>query len=144
MKHKIEPSKIAAWIGAIGATAMLVIGFAHFPMGYVVTGLQDFSSLPPNAADFVIMLCMVIGLLLVTLAILSYYFLMKLKTGEATARVFFLCTGLAVLGRTLIEVLHPIALPDPDWTNTLSFFLLSLTFLAPAILAQAYIKPNQQ
>ena len=136
MNNKMTSSKIAAWIGAIGATGMLAIGLIHFPMGFNVTGLQDFSSLPPNAAEFVIMLCLVIGLLLVTLSILSYYFLRKLQAGDTTARFFFLIVGLAILGRTLIEVLYPIALPEPDWTNTLTFFVFSLTFLVPTMLVR--------
>lgn len=128
--------QLASWITFLGGLWVIWMGIKHFPMAYEMAGSQDFAGLAPNASDFLILLCLCLGILLIFAGILSLYFSRKLRLGDKAAQVFFLCEGILFLARTLLELMHPVAVPEPNHSVLVLVFLTSLIFLIPVAMTR--------
>ncbi len=128
-KVLMKKRQIAGWIAFIGGCFVTIIGIQHFPMAYNMAGSQDFAALSKGASDFFIMLCLSVGILLLTFGILSMYFSRKIKLGDQAARFFFLCVGIMFLLRCVIELMHPVTVPAPNPSVLINLFIVSLLYL---------------
>ncbi len=132
--------KVAAGIGFLAGLYMLFMGGIHFPMGEQLLQMSQFSGLPHQSQDFLIMLCLVIGVCLVTFGVFTLYFANKIRVGNLKARWFFIIVGIMILVRSWVEWRYPIALPDPDIFNLFNFLGFSLLYFIPGVLVQFNMK----
>lgn len=136
MVKQLEKKHVASWISFATGLYVAFIGVMHFPMAYEKAASPDFIGLAPNASDFLILLSLAVGILLITFGVLSLYFSPMLKRGEKTAQVFFLAQGILFLARTIIELMHPVAFPKPDLFVLVSVFLIGMLFLTSVVLSR--------
>jgi hypothetical protein len=103
---------IAAWLGVVGSGLTLWMGFEHvFGVG-TFQRLAPLSVLSRSAMDFVILLVECVGILLLFVGGLSIYFSRGLAVGDRTAKVFFACVSVLLLGRVALEVMHPVTVME--------------------------------
>jgi hypothetical protein len=127
--------RIAGWLGLLGGFGMAALGVMHFPLAFRMAALPAFAQLSRPASDFLILLSLCVGLLLLLVGGLSLYFSRSLTQGDRTARGFFVTVAVALLGRTVLDVLYPLAILGE--TSSLFQYLLFTTvgFVLPAYLA---------
>ncbi len=143
MIKQINSQRIATWIACIGGLWIIRMGIGHFPMAYQAADSPEFASLAPHAADFLILLCLCVGITLIAFGILSIYFSRKLGSGDKSARFFFFCLATTFLIRTVIELKYPVAIPEPRPSVLVIVFLVSMIF-SMALVLSFFSKPVNQ
>ena len=130
--------------GAAGAGGLwtLYLGLAHFPLAYELPRTTAFANVPESGADLLILLSLAVGLLLLFIGGWSLWFAWRVLTGDRTARHFHLAVGLLYLGRTVVELLYPVSVPEPQPGVLLAVSLPALLFVAAAALTSA--RPQRQ
>lgn len=128
--------RTAGYISAIGAVFVLAMGLIHFPMAYGLVSEPSYQALGPAAMDLLILLCLCVGILLVFVGVLSLVFARRLRAGNAAARVFFVGMGGLFLARTVLELMFPVAVPEPDVRVLVWVFATSVVFFAAALVGQ--------
>lgn len=126
--------EVACQIGLLGSAGVLWMGAAHFPMAHDLAASAYFSSLAPIARDFLVLLCLCVGLLLVFLGSLSAVFSVRLRRAEPLARLYFAAMAILLLGRTVLEVLHPVRVIPGGQSVLAGISLMILPFLLPVLL----------
>lgn len=125
---------IAAYIAMAWSITVLAVGVGHFPMASTFPAEPRFQALAPAAMDLLVLLCLCVGILLVFAGGLSLYFSTRLRVGDATARGFFLAMGALFLARTILELMHPVAIPQPDVRVLIWVFATSVVFFVAALM----------
>jgi hypothetical protein len=105
---------IASNFGIFAAVSALGMGVIHFPMASSLEKEPRFQALGPAAMDLLVLLCLCVGILLLFVGALSLFFARRLRAGDSTARGVLLAMGVLFLARTILELLHPVAIPRPD------------------------------
>lgn len=131
----MSKKSVAGWIALAGSIWVILMGIGHFPMAYEMVNDSNFASLPSNAADLLILLFLCIGILLIFVGGLSLYFSFKLQSGERVARIFFIAVSILFLGRTILELIYPVSVPEPNLSVLVNIFLLCLMFSVSTLLA---------
>ncbi len=126
--------KLAAWITGLGSIWVMGLGIGHFPLAHKMAAAPQFSQLPAEATDFVILACQCIGILLIFVGMVSIYFARRWYSGDSAARHFFFAEGVLFLVRTILELMHPVAVPEPDPAVLVNLFLTAMIFFIPAVL----------
>ncbi len=126
--------KAASWIAFVGGCLAIFQGIKHFPMAFEMAKYHEYANLSKPASDLLILLWFCTGLMLLTFGVLSLYFSRKLRIRDHSARIFFLCGGIAYLLRTLFELIYPVAIPEPNNFVLAAVFTGSLLFLIPVAL----------
>jgi hypothetical protein len=123
---------------AVALVASLIVtwtGVQHIPMAYAVAHAEPFQVLSASARDFLILLCLCVGLLLIFVGLLSTLLSFRLRSGDPSARRYFLGMTALFSARTAIEVLHPVTVIPSSPPVVVFVACLCLMFLAPAVLA---------
>ena len=128
---------VASWIAFAGGCIVIFQGIRHFPLAYQMASHEEFSGLSAKASDLFILLWLCVGILLLNFGILSLYFSRRLKAGDDSARVFFLCGGIMYFMRTLVEPTYPVSVPAPNHFVLVSVILVCVLFLTPVFLARS-------
>lgn len=126
---------IARWLGLLGGLGMVALGVMHYPLAFRIAALPAFAGLSRPASDFLILLSLCVGLLLLLVGALTIYFSPRLRRGDSASRAFFLMVTVALLVRTLLDVLYPLTILGE---TTAVFQNLSFTccgFVLPVVLA---------
>lgn len=126
---------IAGWTASVAAVIIVFQGLNHFRIPYVLAELPELSALPDGVSDMFILLWLCIGILLLNLGFLAFYFRGKLIMGNTVARVFFLCAGILYAARTVIEMIYPFRVPEPNPVVLPTIALVCLLLLVSWFLA---------
>lgn len=127
--------RIARLTAAAAAFAVLGMGFVHFPMAYDLAVEPAFEDLEPAAIDLLILLCLCVGLLLLFVGSLALYFSARMHAGSRVP-IFFLGAGALFFARTILELLHPVAIPKPDPMVLVAVFVTSVAFFTAGLLGR--------
>lgn len=127
--------RVAGWLGFVGGLGLTALGVMHFPLAFEMVARPAFAQLSREASDFVVLLCLCVGLLLLLVGGLAVYFSQRLKRGDNTARGVFLTVAVALLGRTVLDVLYPLAILGETPAVAQNLLFVALCFALPTILA---------
>ena len=125
----------ARWLGLLGGLGMTALGVMHFPLAFRIAALPAFAGLSRSASDLLVLLCLCVGLLLLLVGALTIYFSPRLRRGESTSRAFFLMVAVALLGRTVLDVLYPLTILGETAAVFQNLSFTFCGFVVPAILA---------
>lgn len=130
-------SYIAMILSLLCGIWMLFAGYAHlFTMGYEFTMMPEFSSLNKQASDLLILMTQAVGILLLATGGWTCYFSFKLKIGDRLAKYYSLSMSILFLGRTILEALHPVAVPVPRPEVLIHVASIFILFLLAYILVE--------
>lgn len=135
-------SNLVAGLAILGSLLTVWMGLCHLPMAYASAQLGAFQTLSKSASDFLILLCLCVGILLVFVGLLSMHFSLRLRQGDRVAKRYFFGVALLFALRTVIELMHPVTVMAVSPPVVFSVALMSLIFLVPAVLARS--NPQQQ
>jgi uncharacterized membrane protein HdeD (DUF308 family) len=106
-------------------------------MAYNLEDEPSYQALGPAAMDLLVLLCLCVGILLVFVGVVSLVFARRLRAGNSTARGFFLGMGVLFLARTILELMHPVAVPQPDARVLVAVLVTSAIFFTAALVGGA-------
>jgi len=112
------------------------MGARHFPLAYQTAGHQEFAGLSAAASDLIVLLWFCVGILLLDLGILSLHFARRLKAGDRSSRVFFLCGGILCFVRALLDLKYPVTVPAPNHFVLATMVVVCLLFLIPVFITR--------
>jgi hypothetical protein len=133
--HGAPAARVAVWLGRFGALGFVALGIMHFPLAFQLAKHPAFAQLSRPASDLLILLSLCVGLLLLLVGTLTLYFSPRLRRGDTAARVFFLTVAVALVGRTVLDVLYPLSILGETASVGQDLLFTGLGFLLPAILA---------
>jgi hypothetical protein len=127
--------RIAGGLGLLGGLGLTALGAMHFPLAFRMAALPAFAQLSRPASDFLILLCLCVGLLLLLVGGLSLHFSRRLIHGDNTARGVFLTVAVVLLGRTVLDALYPLTILGETGAALQYVLFTGIGFVLPAFLA---------
>jgi hypothetical protein len=132
-----QRTRLIQWVifllSSLCGVLFTAMGIMHFPLAFRLARLPSYAALSPAALDFLVLLCQCVGLLLLLVGGLSFYFSHRLRYHDIAASVFFLAVGLTSIGRIILDVLYPLTLLG----ETASPFIDTMVVLFVTILPVA-------
>jgi hypothetical protein len=105
-------------------------------MAYSVANTPHFATLPPEAREFLILLCLCVGLLLLFVGCITCYFCLRVEAGDPVGRNYLF--GMAVLfgARSVLELLYPVRVLGATPPILLGLSSILVLFLIAATAGQ--------
>lgn len=129
--------KDAKFLLLAGGIFELLIAITHFVMPYELKKDKVFALLPAAHYDFIILATVAIGLIMLVLCALAFYFVKNYSNTKQAAGVFALSQGFLWLGRGVLEVMFPVKVQLLFLTNP-ALIILPMSLVISAIFFGSY------
>jgi len=129
--------KDAKFLLLAGGIFELIIAITHFIMPNELKKDKVFALLPAAHYDFVILATVAIGLIMLVLCALSFYFVKNYTNTKQAAEVFALSQALLWLGRGVLEVMFPVKVQLLFLSNP-AIIILPMSLVISAIFFGSY------
>jgi hypothetical protein len=135
-----QRTRLIEWVvfllSSLCGVLFTAMGIMHFPLAFRLAKLPSYAALSPAALDLFVLLCLCVGLLLLLVGGLSFYFSYRLRYHDVAARVFFLAVGLTGFGRILLDVLYPLTLLGETASPFTDTLVVLIVTILPVTLTQ--------